>query len=253
MVFRLPSPRERSPRSRPPSRLSAAGAALACLCGCAGLGLALAAALPRPPVTKLREELARILAQREYQQAEAPWLRKLLQRIAQWITEAFSNWAPQVHALEEAWPALYWVIVFLLVAVLALLLYHIALTLRMAFAGPRRRQETPVSVRQVSPEVLRTRAEAMARQGRYLEAIRALLEALMRRLDRLEVAPYDPSRTNWEFLDALAAAPVIAREFEPLARRLDGVLYGGAVADAETFRACAEQVDRIWTAGEGAT
>ncbi|MEN6344211.1 MAG: DUF4129 domain-containing protein [Armatimonadia bacterium] len=222
---------------------------LACLCG--GAGLALAAVLARPPVAKLREELARILAQREYQQAEAPWLRKLLQRIVEWLSDLFGAWSPQVHALKEAWPALYWVIVFLLVAVLALLLYHIALTLRMAFAGPRRRQEAPVSVRQVSPDALRARAESMAKQGRYLEAIRALLEALMRRLDRLEVTPYDPSRTNWELLEALAAAPVIAREFEPLARRLDLVLYGGAVADAETFRICAEQVDRIWTAGEG--
>jgi hypothetical protein len=207
-------------------------------------------AAQRPAPERLRSELGRILAQPEYQQASVPWLAELIRRFLEWWLR---DWGPGWSALHEAWPVLYWAIVAILCVALVALLYHIVMTIGMAFTDrPRTRSKAQV-MRFASPDELRHRALSLAADGRYGEAVRALYEALIRLLDLQGVLRYDSARTNWEYLEALGKAPALAAEIRPLTLRLDGVLYGGATADEAEFTACRELVDRAWASGEVAT
>jgi hypothetical protein len=80
-------------------------------------------------------------------------------------------------------------------------------------------------------------AGAALRDGRYAEAIRLALLALIARLERRGLLRYDTSRTNREYQAELRHATELAALFGRLARIYDRVWYGRASAG----RAEAEQ------------
>lgn len=203
-------------------------------------GSALARASQRPGPERLRAEIHDILAQPAYQQPDIPWLVRIWQRVLDWVAGLFDWWAPGVEGIRAAWPALFWGIVILLCAALALLLYHIIWTLSYMFRSRERPKKAKGPGRVADPGDLRELAARLAREGRHGEAIGLLYEALIRFLDRMGVLHFDPSRTNWEYVDAARSVSGLAAAMEPLARSLDGILYGGATPGAEDFEACRE-------------
>lgn len=221
---------------------------LAVLLGAVAAGLA----SQRPAPDRLRADIAEILAGPEYHQPELTWLRELRQRVEEWLRRFFQGWSPTIYRLQEAWPILYWAIVVMLCALLALFVYHIILTFSIAFRSRSRPRRTETVRRSDPPEALRARAARLAEQGKYAEAIHLLFEALLGLLDRRDILRFDRSRTNWEFVEAVRSVAPLRREMEPLAVRLDGVLYGGAAADASEYNLCAGMVERAWAAGEAA-
>lgn len=206
----------------------------------------------RPTVDRLRTDLARILSAPEYQQAEMPWLRKVLRRVADWLARLLSGWwGDGVYQLHETWPLLYWVIVVLLMVLLGLLVYHIGLTLVYAFHDRRPRRAVASAMEVAEPEDLRAAARQAAEEARYAEAVALLYQALIRLLDRRGVLQLDRSRTNWEYLEAVGTVPALAQLMTPLTVRLDRILYGGGRVEAAEYRACEDLVNRAWAVGEG--
>lgn len=214
---------------------------------CAGAALG-----ARPASAWLDAEIRRILAQPEYQQPDPTFLMRLLEKLSEWLRNL--GWGDRVHDLKQAAPFLFWAIVGLLVAVLLLLLYHIVMTIRIALQReepePRRRALRAEGV--AAPSVLREQALALAAGGQFAAAIELLYRALFVLLDRREMLRCDPALTNWERARALSGQPALVPELEALARRLDGLWYGGQSADAALWRHCLESVDRAWAVAEAA-
>lgn len=216
-------------------------ALVALLCLLLPLAAPSASGAERPPPEALRADLADILAGPEYHQPEASWLREMLRKALAWLRDQLRGWwLPGVDRLREAWPALYWAIVAVLAVLLGLLVWHIGLTLSLAFRERKRPAHAPpVGARAPDPDALLAQAAQLARRGRYREAVVLLHESLLHFLDRRGVVRFDPSRTNWELAGA-APAPALRDELTALAARLDALLYGAADADAEEYRRCAE-------------
>jgi len=200
-------------------------------------------AVPQRAPEVVHREIARILAQPAYRQAQPSWVREKLVELIQWLRSFLGGWwSDAAFELRETWPGLYWAIVVALTALVAALLYHVWLTITAAM----RRDEAPRGAgprpESTDPDVLKTEAETLAAEGRYREAVSRLQVALLRTLDREGVIRYDPSRTNWEYLAAVRGMPSLADVFESLTLRLDDVLYGGVAIDRPGYEACARLV-----------
>jgi hypothetical protein len=211
--------------------------------------LASAALVARPAPADLRAEIERILAQPEYRRAQGTWLQGLIKRLVEWLRDVFGDWSPQVVALKEAWPVLYWVVTGLLILVAAVLLYHIGYTLSLMFRDRRPRPRPAPGRPAADPDALRAQAAELAAQGRYAEAAAALYEALIRHLDRQGILRHDDSRTNGEYLEAVRGRPPLAEAMAPLTRWLDPVLYGNAALSETDYATCEGLVEQAWAAG----
>lgn len=90
-------------------------------------------------------------------------------------------------------------------------------------------------------------ASALAAQGRYGEALRALYLATLVALDRRAWIRFEASLTNWQYLRQMPAGE--AREdFRVLTRTFDVKVYGGEAASAEDYargRTLAERILRF--------
>jgi len=93
-----------------------------------------------------------------------------------------------------------------------------------------------------------TEALAVAQQhgaaGRYREACHFVLLATLLWLEEKSFARFDPSATNREHLQRLAAQPAVASALEPVVDRFDGLWYRSDEATAEDFRALLELAER---------
>jgi hypothetical protein len=217
------------------------------------LGRALAATVMRPSPDMLREHLHSILSSRAYQ-VNPPigyqiqrWLLEALARVLDWLSRLTTS--GPLAGLPEY---LLWVIRGVLLLALLLILYHLAITLRLLLAGPSRRaeQQAWLTPRRSSPEqALRAAREAAAR-GEFRLALRRLYEAVLLRLDHRGILVYAPWRTNWENLRALKS-PRLRTTMEPLTRAVDDVFYGDRPATDEIYADCQQRVSQLWHAEAG--
>lgn len=217
------------------------------------LGRTLAATVTRPSPDVLREHLHSILSSRAYQ--VNPPIGYEIQR---WLLEALARVLAWLSSLTTSGPLaglpdyLKWVIVGICVLALLLILYHLAITLRLLLAGPSRRakQQAWLTPRRSSPEqALRAAGEAAAR-GEFRLALRRLYEAVLLRLDHRGILVYAPWRTNWENLRALKS-PRLRSMMAPLTRAVDDVFYGDRPATDEIYADCRERVSGLWQAEAG--
>ncbi len=218
------------------------------------VGTAVAArAVERPSEQALRQSLRGILAS-GYQltpparvQVEE-WLAGLLRRLRQMLG-GLSESGP----LAGLPPWMTWVIAGVLIALLVLILAHIALTVRRALVEPAVRRGPSVGERRrEDPAALLASAEQARNRGDYDRAVRLLYRAALARLDRLGVLRFDAARTNWENLRALPAdQPVVRAAMATLARAVDDIAYGGAPALRSTAERCRASVDALWRAEGG--
>lgn len=90
----------------------------------------------------------------------------------------------------------------------------------------------------------RARADAAAAEGRYADAVRERLRAVVRELEARGVLDPRPGRTADEVArEAGAAVPEVAGDLTRAARVFDEVWYGGRPADADGYGVLVE-VDR---------
>jgi hypothetical protein len=103
---------------------------------------------------------------------------------------------------------------------------------------------------EVAPDVLWRQADALARQGQFLEALRCLYQGVLSLLHRQRLLQYEPTRTNGEYLRQLRAALEGTRgdllaAFEGLTREFEVRWYGDrscTEAELARCRALAEEV-----------
>ena len=205
----------------------------------------------RPAEGLLRQQIKEILSQPEYQTEYPVWLSKLsahamelLGRVLRWI---FMN--PAMERLYAQWPVLYWLFVAVLAALLALLIYHIAVTIGGAFGRRRRKRREPTEEpgpAAASPTRLRESARQLAARGDFAGALRALYQSCLRRLERQGYLRYHPWLTNGEYLRAIRSEPQLQQLLTPLTTAVDRVTYGRRPLAATGYQELAAVADQLW-------
>jgi len=128
----------------------------------------------------------------------------------------------------------------LLVVVGGLIVSWIA---REAIARTRRRRAPSAPVELVTVEAAAPArlpasfddASRLAGQGRYAEAVHALLLAAIRHFAARAKTPVQPSRTSRELVRLLALAPDAREAFAELVRTVELSLFGGGEVGAEDY------------------
>ncbi len=179
--------------------------------------------LGRGPARDLaREELAR----REYQLDRPGLVERARERLQEWLGELLDGAA---GAAPGGWPGL----VALLLVLVALV---VAVRLRV---GPLARDHREGALfdgagRRRTAREHRAAADAHAAAGRFAEAVRERLRALVRGLEERGLLDARPGRTAGEAAAAAGRAlPALAGDLAGAARLFDGVAYGRRPATAE--------------------
>lgn len=189
-----------------------------------------------PPVlpddTALRELAREILERPEYRR-----FRSLDADLMRRFAEVLSDFLGWMQALSVAAPLLYWTLLLGLLLVAMLLLTHVVISLRSALAKRGRAPERPAP--QPGPRFAEE-AEALAREGRFLEAARRLqlacIEVLLGR-GVLELRRFEANRTLRRRIASAPLPPEQRREFTSLLERLETRFFRDRTDDRELFLA----------------
>jgi len=198
---------------------------------------------PLPSEQQVRQVIERILARPEYQpppetfiQRALEFVGRILLRIVSWLLKPLEWLVDRIsRATPEMSPSARWLVVGVLSFLLLLLLLHIFYLLAGSFESRRRVRRTgDVSEATQDPLSLVEQAKKIAAAGDYREAVRLLYVAALLRLDRAGLLSYDPSRTNWEYVEALRTNP-IAAPFREFTRIADRAMYSSTPVKADDF------------------
>lgn len=201
----------------------------------------------RVPTDSIEAALERVFAREEYQWLDPAgplaWARR------QW--DAALAWLNGLQARE---PALFALVVAALAIAALLILTHLGvLAFRAATANVERTSsDTPALPPQPDPEVLAQRADALAAQGRYQDAVALLFEATLARLEARQAVRVHRSKTPAEYVPEASLAASGRSAFAELVHRLYAHLFGRASCsepDWRAFRALAERIPSDVTAG----
>jgi hypothetical protein len=88
-------------------------------------------------------------------------------------------------------------------------------------------------------------AEDLARQGRFLEAVRSLYLAVLAFLHRTNRIRYEPTRTNGEYVDQLRADGLLQDSFRGLTGIFELKWYGERACGLEDFAYCRQLAEDI--------
>lgn len=181
-----------------------------------------------------REELSR----REYSDAQPSLLLRLVGRVLRAVGDLIDGAAASVPGGRVG---------LLLILLLLLTLVGVVLA-RVRPAGGRGGRRAPLFAGSaaLSADEHRARAEQAAGQGRYDQAVRERLRAVVRDLEARGVLDPRPGRTAGEVArDAGAAVPAVAADLRRAAVTFDEVWYGGRTADASSYAVLVEVDDRV--------
>lgn len=181
-----------------------------------------------------REELSR----REYSDAQPSLLLRLVGRVLRAVGDLVDGAAASVPGGRVG---------LLLILLLLLTLVGVVLA-RVRPAGGRDGRRAPLFAGSaaLSADEHRARAEQAAAQGRYDQAVRERLRAVVRDLEARGVLDPRPGRTAGEVArDAGAAVPAVAADLRRAAVTFDEVWYGGRTADASSYAVLVEVDDRV--------
>ena len=106
----------------------------------------------------------------------------------------------------------------------------------------------PVPPESHSPQYWWQQALALAQEGHYGEACRALYRATLQQLNDRQVLLHDLSRTDGEYLDGLSQrleVEALPRPYQLLIGTHERLTFGGAIASAETFTRCRRAYEEI--------
>ena len=204
----------------------------------------------RPDVGLLRERLEHILAS-GYQLSEPPQahLHAIIARAMRALRELLGGLS-EAGPLSDLPPWAGPVLTGVLVVLLALMVAHIAASLRGLLGGAASRRHDPErEPERREPDSVLREAEAAFARGEHDAALRLLYRAVLLRLDRLGLLRHDPARTNWENLHALRAPGTDVRDaMVQLTAEMDGCIYGGRLATRESWERARGWTEILWRA-----
>ena len=178
------------------------------------------------------------LARTAYDDARPPLLVRAVQRVLTELGELLDGATARFTDSRTAAV----VLVLLLAALAALVL------VRLGPLGRRHRPGTALfgDGRALSAADHRAAAEQAAAQGRFAEAVRERLRAVVRELEARGVLDVRPGRTAGEVAaDAGRAVPALAADLRSAAVLFDEVWYGGRTADRSTYELLVQVDDRV--------
>jgi len=185
----------------------------------------------------LRAVLDSVFAAPAYQWVEHP---NPLAFLARWW-DAFRRW---LSGLEQSQPALYWLVVWLLVVLLAVIVVHalyvMAQTLRAAGAPAE------AGTGGATPEAhgaawYRREAQRLAREGRFPEAMQHDFLGLVLELDQRRLLRFHPSKTPNEYTYEARLAEPARAAFRDLVRALYGYAFARTPCGPDEFAAWRER------------
>jgi hypothetical protein len=184
-----------------------------------------------------RDAAAQELSQRPYVEAQPPLLLRVVGRVLREIGALLERAAGAVPGGPLG--------LFLLVVAVGLLVAVLLVTLR-----PQRGAAGGAPLfdagRPLTAADHRAHAEAAAEQGRWAEAVRERLRAVVRELEARGVLDPRPGRTADEVArEAGAAVPEVSADLFRAAHVFDEVWYGGRPADASSYAVLVEVDQRL--------
>ena len=171
----------------------------------------------------VRDELRR----REYADARPPLLVRVVGRVVRELGELLDRAAGAAPGGRLG-----------LLALLVLLGLLVAVVLSRVGPLARSGATTPLfeGSRVLTAGEHRGLAESAAAEGRFAEAVRERLRAVVRELEARGALDPRPGRTAGEVArDGGAAVPAVAEDLRTAARTFDEVWYGGRTADASSY------------------
>lgn len=182
----------------------------------------------------IREATREILAGPEFAAVREDPFLLLLRKAWAWVVEFLERLA----SLSESRPILYWAIVLGLVAILILLCWHIAWTVRRVFRKQGVSDRARAGGGRGDPAATwLAHARAAAAAGDTLEALRGLFLAVLHGLDAAGTAPFPRTATNREYLALVRARGATGPLplLEELVRTLDRHWYARVPVGPETY------------------
>lgn len=175
-------------------------------------------------------------------------LTDLIERVLSWL---FDHDLPEVSTPSVPTPALplpgptFFIVLGVLfaIAVAAFLFLSRTKSEETSVAAPTLVDAMP-DPRERSPDAWMGDAAALAAQGRYREALRALYLATLVSLDRSAWIRFEPSLTNWQYLRQMRTGP-IRTDFRLFTSTFDVKVYGGEPASEADYKTCLELAERI--------
>ena len=193
------------------------------------------------PGRDVARELARVeLQRREYAAAKPPLLTRVVNYLMEKLNELINQAGQHLPGGTKS-------LVLLVVLLLAL---TTVLVLRLRPTTTSRSLDGGFDAgRLLSAPEHRRLADEAAAQGRYADAVRERLRAVVRELEARGVLDSRPGRTAGEVArDAGAAVPLLTGPLQRAALTFDQIWYGQRPADAAAYAELV-QVDQLVTTG----
>lgn len=200
---------------------------------------------------RVRAIVARMLPVASTRRVNLDWLRKIFERLLQWVEELFTI-LPDIHGGTSR--TLAYIALGLAASVLAAALFLAGRALLRRFApyAAGHQPDIEIALRGAAspdPDSLLDRSRRTAARGDYREAIRLLYLALIWKLNFAGLVEYHPATTNWEYLRSLRDGQS-RPPLESLTTIFDRICYGAARAAQPDYEECERLFDSV-LAGAG--
>jgi len=193
------------------------------------------------PPDSLRRAVAEVFARPEYRWATG---RSPLQ----WLLEQIGRLLDWLGTLQTAHPGGYRMLMVALMVLLAGLVAHIGWVVwritRPTARTPEREAATG-GVRLEDARAHRERAEALAREGRYAEAIAHRFVALVLALEQRRAVVFHPSKTPAEYVNEARLDPSGSASLAALVGRLYRHVFGAVPCADREYRDFAAAADLV--------
>lgn len=156
----------------------------------------------------------------------------------QWLENWWRKLLSAFASLDTSHPVLARVIFWAaIVALLGVLVHfgHVAWRIYRATVRPPRASTTPTGMRLEDARAYRNRADAMARDGRFTDALAYRFIALLLELERARAVQFDPSKTPAEYIREARLDAEGRASFVVLVERLYRHVFGAEPCDAGTY------------------
>lgn len=185
------------------------------------------------PADSLRRALDKVFAADRYH-----WVAR--RHPLQWLADLWFRFQRWIAHLNLAHPDLSWAIAIAAAILLVILLTHIGYTLWTVYRVTGRPADQPArgaaGVVLVDARSHRIRADALAREGRYAEALAHRYAALVCDLEDAKAVTIHPSKTPAEYAREARLDPVGRVTIADLVSRLYAHLFGAAPIDEQGYR-----------------
>ena len=183
------------------------------------------------PTDSVRQAVREVFARSEYQwSARSHPLR--------WLEDWWRKLMSALGSLDTSHPILSRVIFWAAVVALLAILVHfgyVAWRIYRATVRPQGASTAPTGMRLEDARAYRERADALARAGRYTEALAYRFIALLLELERARAVQFHPSKTPAEYIGEARLDPEARASFVGLVERLYRHVFGAEPCDARAY------------------